>query len=104
MTPIKKILQVKPRIVRWKNFSAANQAFRDWRTLTKESAREPTTAKELVIGDPKFMGWVDASGEGIGDDWLPGKYELEPTIWSLECPNKLLARMITQKNQGGNWI
>ena len=44
----------------------------------KEAAREPTTAKELVMGDPEFMDWVDASGEGVGGGWLPGKDALEP--------------------------
>ena len=45
MTPIKKILLVKPRIVRRKYFPAAKQEFRDWVTLLKEASREPTTAK-----------------------------------------------------------
>ena len=45
MAPINKILQVKPQIVRWKYFPAAKQSFRDWRTLMKETSREPTTAK-----------------------------------------------------------
>ena len=73
MTPILKILQVKQRIVRWKDLPAAKQAFQDWRTLLKEAAREPMTAKELVMGDPEFLGWVYVSGEGVGGGWLPGK-------------------------------
>ena len=73
MMPINKILQVKPQIVRWKDLPAAKQAFQDWRTLLKEAAREPMTAKELVMGDPKFLGWVYVSGEGVGGGWLPGK-------------------------------
>ena len=68
--------------------------------LLKEDAREPTTAKELVIGYLRFMGWVDASREGVGGDWLPGKDALEPTIWRLEWPNKLRARMVTPTNPG----
>ena len=83
MTPINKILQVKPQIFRWKYFPAAKQAFRDWRTLLKESEHEPTTAKELFMGDPEFMGWVDESGEGVGGGWIKGKDVLEPTVWSL---------------------
>ena len=104
MTPINKILQVKPQIVRWKDFPAANQSFRDCITLLKEDTHEPTTAKELVMGDPKFLGWVDASGEGVGGGWIPVKYSLEPTIWRLEWPNKLRARIITPTNPGGAWI
>ena len=83
MMPINKILQVKPQIVRWKYLPVAKQPFRDWRTLLKEAAREPTMAKELVMGDPEFLVWVDASGEGVGGGWLLGKDALEPTIWRL---------------------
>ena len=67
----------------------------------KETAREPTTAKELVMGDPEFLGWVDASGEVIGGGWIPVKDALEPTIWLLEWPKKLRARLITPTNPGG---
>ena len=52
--------------------------------MLKEATREPTTANELVMGDPKFLVWVDASAEGVGGGWLSGKDELEPTIWCLE--------------------
>ena len=86
MTPINKILQVKPRIVWWKYFPDAKQTFRDWRILLKEDSREPTTEKELFMGEPKFLGWVDASREGVGGGWIPGKYSPEPTIWRLKWP------------------
>ena len=32
----------------------------------KEAAREPTTVKELFMGDPRFLVWVYAPGEGVG--------------------------------------
>ena len=102
MTPINKILQVKPRIVRYKYFPTEKPAFRDWRTLLKEAAREPTTEKELVTGDPEFLGWVYASGEGVGGGWLTGRYALEPKIWRLGWPKKLRARLITLTNPGGD--
>ena len=59
-----------------KDLPAAKKAFRDWRTLLKEAARESTTAKELVMGDPKLLVWVDAYVEGVGGDWIPGKYAM----------------------------
>ena len=52
--------------------------------------------------DPKFLGWVDASGEGVGGGWLPGKDALEPTFWRLEWPNKLWTRLVTPTNSGGD--
>ena len=67
-----------------------------------KSAHEPTTAKELVMVDPEFLGLVDASREGVGGGWLPGNDALEPTILRLEWPKKLRARMITPTNPGGD--
>ena len=55
----------------------------------------------VVMGDPELLGWLDASGEGVGGGWLPGKDVLEPTIWRLEWPKQLWARLITLKNSGG---
>ena len=48
------------------------------------------------------MDWVDASREGVGGGWLPGKDAMEPTSLRLEWPKKLRARLITPKNPGGN--
>ena len=104
MTPINKILQVKLRIFSWKDLPVANQVFRDCKLLLKESADEPTAAKEFVMGDPTFLGWVDASGEGVGGGCLPGKDALEPTILRLECPKKLRVRLITPKSPEVNHV
>ena len=54
------------------------------------------------MGDPEFLGWVYASVEGVGGGWLPGKDALEPTIWRLEWPKKLRARLITPTKPGGD--
>ena len=95
MTPINKILQVKLGIVWWKHFPAAKQAFRYSKTmLLKEDAREPTTAKELFMRVPNFLGWVDASREDVGGGCLPVKDALKPIIWRLEWPNILRARLV----------
>ena len=67
----------------------------------KEAAREPTTEKAFVMGDPEFLGWLYTSVEGVGGGWLPGKDVLEPTIWCLGWPKILQARLINPKNPGG---
>ena len=54
------------------------------------------------MGDPEFLGWVDASGEGVGGGWLPGKDALEPTVWRMEWPDSIRKRLITQKNPSGD--
>ena len=78
----------------------ANQAFQDWRMLLKEAEREPTTSNKLVKEEPEFLGWVDASREGVGVGWILGKDALRPTIWRLEWPKKLRYRLITPTNPG----
>ena len=70
--------------------------------LLKEAVRGPTTSRELVMVDPGFMGWVDASRDGVGGGWLPGKDAPEPTIWRLEWPKHLRARLVTPTNLGGD--
>ena len=73
--------------------------------LLKEAVHEPTTAKEFMMGDPEYLGWVDASGEGVGGGWIPGKNALDPTVWRLEWPMKFWARLIMPTNPGGGaWI
>ena len=73
MTPINKILQVKLQIFQWEYLPAAKQAFQDWRIFMKEAAQEPTTTKELIMGDPESLGGVDESVEGVGGGLLQGK-------------------------------
>ena len=71
--------------------------------MLDEAASETTTAKELVMGDPKFLVWVDAFGEGVGGGWLLVKDALEPTIWRLEWRKKLRSRLITMTKPGGEF-
>ena len=54
------------------------------------------------MGDPKFLGWVDASGEGFGGGWLPVKDALEPTIWRLGLQKKLRSGLINPTILGGD--
>ena len=35
------------------------------------------------MGYPEFLSWVDASGQGVGSGWLPGKDALELKFWRL---------------------
>jgi hypothetical protein len=53
---------------------------KDWGQLMKEAAREPAHVRELVAGEAAYKGTLDASGEGAGGLWFPGKNPLHP--WS----------------------
>ena len=66
--------------------------------LLKEESLEPTTAKGLVMGYPKYLVWVDSSREDVGGGWLQGKDAPEPKFWRLEWPKKLWARLVTPTN------
>ena len=101
MTPINKILQVKPQIVRWEDFLAVKQAFKYWRTLLKEAAHEPTTAKEMVMGDTNFWDGkmhpervLEAVGYQVKMHW---NQQFSGWKW----PKKLQARLVTPTNPGG---
>ena len=54
------------------------------------------------MGDPEFLGQVDACIEGVVGGLLPGKDALEPTIWRMEWIKKLRARLITLTKPGGD--
>ena len=71
---------MKKRIARWKDFLDIKQAFLYWIKLLKESACAPTKAKELVMGDPEFLGWVYAYVEGVGGGCLLGKMHWKQQI------------------------
>ena len=50
------------------------------------------------MGYPELLGWVDASGEGVGGCWLPRKDTPKPTIWRLEWPKKIAAQADNANN------
>ena len=56
---------------------------------------------ESLMESYEVLYLVDASGEGVGGGWLPGKYALEPTIWRLEWPKTLRTTLINPTNPGG---
>ena len=44
--------------------SPALEAFQDQRELIKESGKEPTHSREILVDEPYFIGDTDASYEG----------------------------------------
>ena len=71
---------------------------RDWAQLIHEAAAEPMHARELVAGEPDFVGTLDASGEGAGGVWLPGRKHLAPTVWQVQWPNHVKERLVLFDN------
>ena len=100
--PINQMMQFRPRYVRWKTWRAARQAFDDWRQLIRAAAKEPTHTKELVPDEADYVGALDASGEGAGGVWIPGKTELAPIVWRFEWPPEVVTRLVTEDNPEGD--
>ena len=101
-TPINQILRDKPTTIQWGRYREAESAFRDLRTILKAAHAEPTHVSELVPDAPDYTGWVDASGEGVGGGWLPGKVALKPTIWRFQWPQRITARLVSSTNKSGD--
>ena len=100
--PINKLLAVKPSRVFWDRCPAARQALDDWRQLLRAAAKEPTHTRELVPGEPDFVGALDASGEGAGGVWLPGATALDPVVWRFKWPQEIVDRLVTFDNPAGD--
>ena len=86
----------------WNRNTAAHQAFKDWGQIIREAAAEPTHVNELVAGDADYKGTLDASGEGAGGVWLPGKKEIAPVVWRVEWPQEVRDRLVTFENPAGD--
>ena len=56
------------------------------------------------MGYPEFLSWVDASGQGVGGGWLPGKDALEPKTLRLEWLRNFVIRWSQQQTHVGSWI
>ena len=48
------------------------------------------------------MGTLDASGEGAGGVWLPGRRDLAPTVWQVEWPSHVKERLVSFDNPEGD--
>lgn len=101
--PINQLMAMEPKLVFWNRAPAVAQAFRDWGQLIREAAVEPTHVNELVSGTPDWKGGaLDASGEGAGGVWIPGNKAIAPTVWRVQWPKEVVARLVTDANPPGD--
>jgi hypothetical protein len=67
-------------------------ARQDFGTLIKIMGDRPTHCLELVVGDPEYIGYCDASKLGARDVWLLDIYLLQahpPVVWWVEWPEDI---------------
>jgi hypothetical protein len=89
----------------WFNLSKSSGlrlALNDWRYLLRVANVEPTNCKELVPGDPGFIGYCDAAKRGMGGVWLSGTIEIEPFVWEVPFPKEIQDRLVSWSNPNGD--
>ena len=101
-TPINHALKGDPAFVKLPNNSDLKLALHDWLYLIKDVASRPTSTKELVVGEPDYLGYCDASGIGAGGVWFGVHAELDPIVWRVEFPHDIRDRLVSESNPTGD--
>jgi hypothetical protein len=77
-------------------------ALQDFGTLFKIMVKRPTHCRELVVGDPGYVGYYcDASKLGAGGVWLSGIYLLQPVVWRVEWLQDIRNNVVSFSNPNG---
>jgi hypothetical protein len=75
----------------------------DFKYLTLDLNKHPTSISELVPDHPVAVGSHNASGEGMGGIWLPAvtNLHLEPTLWLSKFPHNITMNWVSFDNPNG---
>ena len=68
------------------------EALTDLRTMFKVVGRHPVHCKQLVPGEPGYIGFCDACKYGAGGVWISGNRMLHPFVWRFRFPPTVVAR------------
>ena len=78
------------------------QCISDWAILIQQVASRPTSVKELVPQLPNFVGYVDASKQGVGGVWVNGSEQLQHQwVWRLEWSDTIKNNLVSASNPKG---
>jgi hypothetical protein len=86
LTPMNRLLRARPDMVNLHRNKKLLTAVKDCRTLLREATKDPTRCKELVMGEPDFIGVKDASLYGVGGVIIGENKECVPTVFRMEWP------------------
>ena len=86
MTAINRVLRKAPNKVFLHRNKKLHVALSDCRVLLREATKEPTKCKELVMGEPDFVGVKDASVHGVGGIIVGEGAACVPTVFRMEWP------------------
>ena len=80
---------------------AIKQALLDWITLIQRISSRPTSVRELTAAAPWFIGYVDASKQGVGGVWVSGTKSIKATVWKMEWPKEIQDLFVSAQNKKG---
>ena len=78
------------------------EVLQDWRTLLKETVKQPTHVRELVAGEASYKGTLDTFGKGVGRVWVPGTKRLAPIVWRYPWSQEICDRLVIEEKTGGD--
>jgi hypothetical protein len=102
MGPIDAELRSGKRLIRIKTNHRLRTALQDFSTLIKVLGQRPTHCRELVVEDPGYVGYCDASKLGAGGVWLSGTHYLQPVVWRVEWPEDIRQSVVSYDNPSGS--
>jgi hypothetical protein len=80
---------------------SVKQALLDWVTLLQRISSRPTSVLELTPDNPWFIGYVDASKQGVGGVWVSGTKTIQETVWKQEWPEAIQDAFVSAQNKKG---
>jgi hypothetical protein len=99
-----KLLQKRPPVVWLHRNKKLKIAIGDCRTLLREATKHPTKCRELVMGEPEFIGVQDASMEGVGGFIVGNTKECVPTVFRMQWPKDIKREVAKSMAKEGGTI
>jgi hypothetical protein len=101
-TPLNRALATKDNFVGLGKHSELRLALLDFKVLFADLAHRPTHVAELVRGEPDLVQFVDAAKRGAGGVLFGHTRHLPPTVWTVQFPPDIQARVVSNSNPGGD--
>ena len=89
LTECNKVLGLEPPVVYLQRSKALTTCLDDARRLLRESGKKPTPCRQLVMGEPGYVGVKDASVHGVGGVVIGNKKACTPVVFRLEWPQDI---------------
>eukprot|EP00956_Cyclotella_meneghiniana_P034528 scaffold105814_cov64-Cyclotella_meneghiniana.AAC.1 len=102
LSPCNKLLRKRPVVVWLGKNRELRTALENCRVLLREASLEPTPCRELVMGEPDYIGVKDASIHGVGGFIVGENAQCVPTVFRMEWPEDIREEVRrTNSGRGG---